>query len=143
MAKILFLVEDISRLDSLKYEFQELEEAGYDLIRLVGSDKAFAEVDRNDADAVIIPLWMPTGERYAAAPTRGGMRTGLFLLRDIRQRNESKEKPCILYYAGFLPDEFEECKRRVQGDLFTKLVDPLKCEPSLSGFITALKELGV
>ena len=85
MEKLVLLVDD----DKLPMQFyvKALEEKGFKVRHCLepGSALEFVGEKGSQIDAIILDIMMPPGDRYEHEHTNEGLRTGVFLLPDLRK----------------------------------------------------------
>ncbi len=82
---LVLLVDD--ELLPMQYYVRSLTRVGCRVEHIVKSDEAlaYARAHANEIDLIVLDLMMPPGNAYANVDTDQGLKTGLFLLRDLRQ----------------------------------------------------------
>jgi CheY-like chemotaxis protein len=84
MAKVLLIDDD--RLP-MKYYVKRLQKECFDVIQKVDPDEAWAYLETNpDIDCIILDIMMSPGRRYAKQDTNEGLKTGVLLYHDIRNK---------------------------------------------------------
>ena len=81
--KILWIDDDINRL-TLQPFVDELEEEGYLVIRAENPDESDKILKKQlDFLCIIVDISMPLGERIEFGKAKGGMQTGLVILKEL------------------------------------------------------------
>ncbi len=85
MGKLVLLVDDDKLL--MQLYVGALERKGYKVKHCFEPDSALAFVKENgrQIDAIILDVMMPPRKPYENEDTNGGLKTGIFLLRDLRK----------------------------------------------------------
>jgi CheY-like chemotaxis protein len=78
--KILFIDDD----SYVQLWVDAAKEAGYQTRQSYTTDEAYQEAETWKPDLVVLDIMMPPGTRYAHRKTQNGLRSGLFLLEDLR-----------------------------------------------------------
>lgn len=83
--RIIWIDDDINRLFLRPY-IDELEESGFDIIKVMEADEVDNILQNEITDtltAIIIDIAMPPGEKISFREARGGLRTGKILLERL------------------------------------------------------------
>jgi DNA-binding NtrC family response regulator len=85
MGKIVLLIDDDNL--PMKFYIKALEESGFTVKRFLGPDDVLDFMEKNAAEigVVVLDIMMPPGKRYKDENTKEGLRTGVFLFKDIRR----------------------------------------------------------
>lgn len=81
--RILWIDDDVKRLE-LSVDIDEFTDRGFIITQAENPDE-FNEIiaDRQDFQCIIVDISMPTGKHINFGEAKGGMRTGLIVLRQI------------------------------------------------------------
>ncbi len=96
--KILLIDDDFL---PMQYYVSKLNKEGWEVIHLKDADKALeyliqaSNVNSNDIALVLLDVMLPYGKKYTSEETEEGLKTGIFLLEDIR-RYLGDEVPIII-----------------------------------------------
>ncbi len=121
MSKIIWVDDDINRPE-LRAERDELEERGCEIVPVRDADDFLEMLKKKkenfDYDGVIIDLSMPVGTEFTLNEAAFGSRTGLLLMKTIRE-NELFCNVKLIVYSIVDSDEVDkECKK--YGALYLK-----------------------
>ena len=130
MEKLLLLVDD----DKLPMQFyvKALNDKGFKVERCFEPDGAlgFVEEKGSQISAIILDIMMPPGKAYKNEDTHEGLRTGVYLLRDIRKH--CAHVPVIVLTNVKNPKTLDEFK----GKPSVKVVQKMEYPPfELAGLI--------
>ena len=117
----------------LKFYTQQLEEDGFKITQCFSVDCALRALANGKFDIVILDCMMPTGDNYANEDTQEGLRTDVFLYRDIRK--VGGELPIIVLTNVTEQETLEQ----FQGDSFVRVVGKLDCPPA--ELVTQIREM--
>ena len=79
--RILWIDDSINRFALTPY-VDEFEDSGYEVVRAENPDEADGILAvRQDFQCIIVDLVMPRGEKISCGESRGGMRTGLVVIK--------------------------------------------------------------
>lgn len=121
MIKIIWVDDDINRPE-LRAEKDELSERGCEIIAVQGAD-SFLEMLRDprgnfDCDCIILDLSMPVGSEFSLKDAEYGSRTGILLMKRIRDSFLFSKVKIIIYSIVDNDEVFKECKNA--GALYLK-----------------------
>lgn len=82
--KLVLLIDDDNL--PMNYYVKALEHEGFRVNHCFNPDSAldFAREETSTIDAIILDIMMPPGQRYRSENTNEGLRTGVLLLKDLR-----------------------------------------------------------
>ena len=85
MERLVLLVDD-DKLP-MKFYVKALQQKGFKVKQCLEPDSTlgFVEKKASQIDAIILDIMMPSGEVYKHEDTNEGLKTGVFLLKDIRR----------------------------------------------------------
>ena len=114
MSKIIWVDDDINRPE-LRAERDELEERGCEIIPVRDTDD-FLEMlkkpqENFDYDGVILDLSMPVGTEFNMNEAAFGSRTGLLLMKTIRNNYLFRNVKLIVYSIVDSDEVVKECKK--------------------------------
>lgn len=114
MSKIIWVDDDINRPE-LRAEKEELQERGCEIIAVQDTDE-FLELlkkpqENFNYDGVILDLSMPVGYEFTLKEAAYGSRTGLLLLKKIRENILFQNIKVIVYSIVDNDNVDRECKR--------------------------------
>ena len=114
MSKIIWVDDDINRPE-LRAEKDELEERGCEIVPVRDTDD-FLEMlkkpqENFDYDGVILDLSMPVGTEFNMNEAAFGSRTGLLLMKTIRDNNLFRNVKLIVYSIVDSDEVDKECKQ--------------------------------
>jgi len=71
----------------MRYYIWALEEKGFEVIQLYGTDATFKFLEEKKPNpvAIILDIMMLPGKKYQDKDTNGGLKTGLLLYEDLRK----------------------------------------------------------
>lgn len=129
MSKIIWVDDDINRPE-LRAERDELEERGCEIIPVRDTDD-FLEMlkkpqENFDYDGVILDLSMPVGTEFNMNEAAFGSRTGLLLMKTIRNNYLFRNVKLIVYSIVDSDEVVKECKK--YGALYLKKANLLSYE---------------
>ena len=83
MKKILWIDDDVRRPE-LSVDIDEFNENGFEIIKADNPDECNEIISqRQDFECIIIDISMPTGKNINFGEAKGGMRTGLIILKQL------------------------------------------------------------
>lgn len=82
----------------MQYYITQLEKHRYEVKYFIKPDDAFRYIDNEKPhiDGIILDIMLPPGEKYKDTPTNQGLKTGVFVLRDLRAYPEYSSVPVII-----------------------------------------------
>ncbi len=85
MEKLVLLIDD-NRLP-MDYYVKALRQEGFKVQHCLGTDAAlnFVETEGSEIAVIVLDIMLPPGKTYKDEDTNEGLRTGVFLLEDIRK----------------------------------------------------------
>jgi len=112
MEKKRILMIDDDKLP-MQYYIRSLEKNNFEVKFFLRPDDAFEYLDNEQPhiDGVILDIMLPPGERYKGKQTNQGLRTGIFVLKDIREHPRYLSIPVVVLTNVRNPKtlaEFEE-----------------------------------
>jgi len=112
MEKKRILMIDDDKLP-MEYYIRSLEKNNFEVKYFVRPDDAFAYLDKEKPhiDIIMLDIMLPPGEKYRGKQTNQGLRTGIFVLEDLRDYEDYSSTPVILLTNVRNPKtlaEFEE-----------------------------------
>lgn len=123
MEKLVLLIDD----DKLPMQFyiKALEQKGYKVKHCLEPDTALDFVRKKGSQiaAIILDIMLPPGKTYKNVDTNEGLRTGLFLLRDLRMC--CPDVPIAVLTNVKNPETLSE----FGGESLVTVVQKMKCPP--------------
>jgi len=97
MEKKRILMIDDDKLP-MQYYIRRLEKSNFEVKHFVKPDDAFEYLDNEQphTDGVILDIMLPPGEKYKDEQTNQGLRTGVFVLRDLREHKDYSSIPVVV-----------------------------------------------
>lgn len=97
MKKILWVDDDIKRLE-LSVDIDEFIDKGFEIIKAANPDECSEIIEqRHDFECIIVDISMPTGKNIDFGEAKGGMRTGLIILKNLAKNEELKNIKKVVY----------------------------------------------
>lgn len=97
MKKILWVDDDIKRLE-LSVDIDEFIDKGFEIIKAANPDECSEIIEqRHDFECIIVDISMPTGKNIDFGEAKGGMRTGLIILKNLVKNKELKNIKKVVY----------------------------------------------
>lgn len=97
MNKILWIDDDIKRRE-LRTDIDEFEYQGYQIVPAANPDELETIISsQTDFECLIIDISMPTGKNIDFGEAKGGMRTGLVVLKKLVNNPKFKEVKKVVY----------------------------------------------
>lgn len=97
MKKILWVDDDIKRLE-LSVDIDEFIDKGFEIIKAANPDECSEIIEqRHDFGCIIVDISMPTGKNIDFGEAKGGMRTGLIILKNLVKNEELKNIKKVVY----------------------------------------------
>ena len=123
MKKLLLLVDDDK--EPMRYYVMALEQEGFKVAQCFKPAIAldYAEKRSSEIAAVILDVMMPPGVKYTASETNHGLKTGVFLIKDLRKK--LADVPVIILTNV---TNSETLKEFDQGTL-VKVIQKMDCPP--------------
>ncbi len=112
MEKKRILIVDDDKLP-IQYYIRSLEKSNFEVKHFIRPDDAFAYIDNEQPhiDGILLDIMLPPGEKYKDEDTNQGLKTGSFVLRDLRGYSDYSNVPVIILTNVRNPTtlrEFEE-----------------------------------
>jgi DNA-binding response OmpR family regulator len=97
MEKKRILMIDDDRLP-MQYYIRSLEKNNFEVMYFVRPDDAFEYIDREQPhiDGIILDIMLPPGEKYKDEETNKGLKTGFFVLKDLRNYQPYSNIPVVI-----------------------------------------------
>lgn len=97
MEKKRILMIDDDKLP-MQYYIRRLEKNNFEVKHFVKPDDAFEYLDNEQPhiDGVILDIMLPPGEKYKDEQTNQGLRTGFFVLKDLRNYQPYSNIPVVI-----------------------------------------------
>jgi CheY-like chemotaxis protein len=94
--KILWIDDDINRFSLMPY-IDEFNEQGFTIIRVENPDEIGEKLSSNNNDflCIIVDISMPPGEKISFGDAKGGMQTGLVILKELVEKTDLKAKKVV------------------------------------------------
>ena len=107
--KVLWIDDDVNGPE-LMSERNSLEEANCSITPITTPDELIYVDDPSKFDCVIVDLSMPTGKKLTLQQTRGGSRTGLCILKELKK--EHPEIKAVVYTVFDISEVKEFCQKQ-------------------------------
>jgi CheY-like chemotaxis protein len=125
MENFVLLIDD--DVFPMQYHVEAMKKCGLAVCQCTEPDSAIDTLARKGPQilAIILDIMMPTGKTYEKQDTNEGMKTGVFLLRDIKAR--WPHIPVIVLTNVMNPGTLAECKAELKD--YDSLMQKMDCPP--------------